>query len=81
MADVGAKRREERVKLFASALSNVGVAFGVAGVVGPSVIGHFNLPVALGSALVGSGFHLLAQCILHYVISDTPDGDDVGEYR
>ena len=71
MADVGAKRREERVKLAASAVSNVGVAFIVAGLVTPFITGRANLFTAVGSVLLGSGFHLVAQGILRYVIADT----------
>ena len=68
MADAGAKRREERTKLFASALSNIGVAFIVAGLVSPSITGRLNLSIALGLI----GFHLVAQCILHYVVGEPP---------
>ena len=42
MAGVGSKRREERVKLFASALSNLGVAAIVAGLIGPLTAGRLN---------------------------------------
>ncbi len=80
MAQVGAKRREERTKLFASALSNIGVAFIVAGLVSPSITGRFHLSVAFGSVLIGFGFHLVAQCVLHYVVGepfrDGASGDD-----
>ncbi len=81
MAGAGAKRREERVKLAASALSNVGVAFVVAGMVGPSITGRLNAYVGLGSVLIGFSFHLLAQSVLHYVVGDAPQADDVGEDR
>ena len=74
MADAGAKRREERVKLFASAISNVGMAAVVAGLIGPLVAQRFNALVALGSALFGFGLHLVAQCVLHYVTIEPPDG-------
>ena len=79
MADADAKRQEERVKLFASALSNVGVAAVVAGWIGPSITGRLNTIVVLGAALVGLGFHLLAQCILHYVVGEPSRNDDLGE--
>ena len=69
MADARAKRREERVELAASALSNIGVAFIVAGWVGPSIAGRFSAAIALGAALLGFGLHLLAQCVLHYVVA------------
>ena len=76
-----AKRREERVKLAASALSNVGVAFVVAGMVGPSITGRLNAYIGLGSVMIGFGFHLLAQCVLHYVVADAPRPDEIGEDR
>ena len=81
MADARAKRLEERVKLFAAALSNVGVAFVVAGLVGPSITGRVNLSAAVGSALLGFGFHLVAQCILHYVVADPQQGGHGGGDR
>ena len=68
MDGVGAKRREERVKLFASALSNLGVAAIVAGLIGPLTAGRLNPGVALGDILLGFGLHLAAQCVLHYVV-------------
>ena len=70
MATTGEKRREERTKLFASALSNIGVGFFVAGWVGPSVTGHLYPSIAVGAALLGFGFHLVAQCVLHYVVME-----------
>ena len=69
MADADAKRQEERVKLFATALSNVGVATIVAGVVGPSVVGRFQPIAAVGCFLTGFALHLAAQGILHYVVA------------
>ena len=80
MADTGAKRREERVKLAASAFSNVGVAFVVAGLVGPFLTGRANPDTVVGSALLGFGFHLVAQRLLHYVVADPPN-DDPGAPR
>ncbi len=70
MTDAGVKRREEHAKLAASALSNIGVAFIVAGLVGPSITGHANLYTGLGSVLLGFGFHLAARGVLHYVGTD-----------
>jgi hypothetical protein len=67
VADVGAKRQEERVKLAASALSNIGVAAIVSGAVAPLATGRFIGPIAFGGLLVGLGFHLVAQVFLHYV--------------
>ena len=71
MADARAKRQEERVKLFASALSNVGVATIVSGAVAPMVTGRFNVVTAIGGFLFGLGLHLVAQVVLHYVMSET----------
>ena len=51
-----AKRQEERVKLFATALSNVGVASIISGVVAPLVLGRFNDGLAAGAFLLGLGF-------------------------
>jgi hypothetical protein len=66
------KRREERVKLLASALSNLGSAFVVAGAVGPLVIVRLDLGVVAASLLSGLAFHLAARGVLHYVAQD-PD--------
>ncbi len=73
MSDEGAdaKRQEERVKLVASALSYLGVAAIVAGLIGPLTTGRLDRLVALGDILLGFGLHLAAQCILHYVV-DSP---------
>ena len=81
MTEAGAKRREERTKLFASALSNIGVGFFVAGWVGPSVTGHLYPSVALGAALLGFGFHLVGQCVLHYVVVEPERGGSGEEDR
>ena len=64
------KRREERVKLFAAAVSNVGTAFVIGGVVGPSLIGRINAVVIVASITAGVMIHLAAQGILHYVADD-----------
>ena len=72
MADAGAKRREERVKLFATALSNLGVASVVTGVISPLTSAHVHVVVALAAFVGGIGLHLTAQSVLHLVIrSDT----------
>ena len=81
MADVGAKRQEERVKLFASAVFNLGVAFIVGGFVGPSVAGRLTVSIGAGSVLLGLGLHLAARCILHYVVSEPSSDRDVDEER
>ena len=78
MTDVRAKRREERVKLFASALSNVGSAAIATGIIAPAVAQHLKPTVAIGATMLGFGAHLVAQCILHYVVADPPDGDAGG---
>ena len=78
MGSAERKPQEERVKLFASALSNVGVATIVAGFVGPSIAQHLNPAIAVGSVMFGFGAHLAAQCVLHYVASEAPD-EDVAE--
>ena len=70
MASADAKRQEERVKLFASALSTLGVAVIVAGFIGPSFLGQFQATIALLALLTGFGLHLVAQAVLHYVVED-----------
>ena len=49
MSDATAKRQEERVKLFATALSNLGVATVVTGLIAPVLAGRAN---ALGTVTV-----------------------------
>ena len=68
MASANARRQEERGKLFPSALSNVGVAAIVAGLIGPATTGRFNAAIGLGDFLIGFGLHVAAQCVLHYVV-------------
>ena len=69
MAAADAKRQEERVKLFASALSNVGVSIIVAGFIGPIFVGRFQPIVALAALVIGFSLHLAAQGVLHYVVA------------
>ena len=70
MGTADRKRREERVKLGAAAVSNLGVAFIVGGAIGPVLLGRANpLEVALAT-MVGFAFHLAAQGLLHYVAGD-----------
>ena len=67
------KRREERVKLLAAALANVGTASFVAGFVAPAFggrLGPFSL--LLGFAF-GLGFHALGQIVLEWVTIDDPE--------
>ena len=73
MAAADAKRQEERVKLFATALSNVGVATIVAGFISPLFLGRVHISGAIGALLLGMLLHLLAQVVLHYVV-ETPTG-------
>ena len=70
MSDTKAKRREERVKLFAAALSNVGVAAIVAGFIAPALSGRIQTVAALLAFVAGFGLHLAAQGVLHYVVSE-----------
>ena len=67
MAGAGAKRREERVKLFATALSNLGVASVVTGVISPLTSAHVQVVVAAAAFVGGIGLHLAAQLVLHLV--------------
>ena len=68
MTDTKAKRREERVKLFATALSNVGVATVIAGFIAPAFSGRIQPVIAIPAFIAGFGLHLAAQGILHYVV-------------
>ncbi len=68
MADADAKRQEERVKLLASALSNIGVAAIVAGFIGPAFGGRFKSEIGGEAVVAGMGLHVVAQLLLHYVV-------------
>ena len=63
------KRREERVKLFATALSNAGVATIVTGFIAPLLIGKLH-PGGLGAVVAGLMLHVAAQRVMHYVADD-----------
>jgi hypothetical protein len=63
------RRREERVKLFATAVSNVGVAAVASGFVAPLFTGRVQ-PAGLVAVIFGVALHLVAQRILHYVADD-----------
>jgi hypothetical protein len=78
VADVGAKRREERVKLFASAISNVGVATIVTGLIAPVLAGRAHALQDGAAFVAGLALHLIAQGVLHYVVQ-TPGPDQVVE--
>ena len=67
MADAAAKRREERVKLFATAFSNLGVASVVTGVIAPLTTARVHVAVAVAAFAVGVTLHLLGQGVLHFV--------------
>jgi hypothetical protein len=73
MAAAEAKRREERVKLFAGALSNTGVATVVASVIAPLAAGRSQLATASLGFVAGVTLHLAGQLVLHYVIRREPD--------
>ena len=72
MTKADAKRREERVKLLATALANLGTASIVAGFVAPVFGGRLE-PYSLWLGLVfGFGFHVGAQAMIHLVVVDDP---------
>ena len=75
MADVDAKRQEERIKLFATALSNVGVATIVTGFISPLFSGGFHFSGAVGALILGMMLHFVAQTGLHYVVETPPSLD------
>jgi hypothetical protein len=68
MASAETKRQEERVKLLASALSNLGVASIVAGLVGPALGGRLKGAIGGEAAIAGLLLHGVAQLLLHYVV-------------
>ena len=68
MADAGAERQEERVKLLVSAMSNLGVAAIVAGFIGPVFGGRFKGDIGGEAVVAGPGLHVVAQLLLHYVV-------------
>ena len=70
MADPAAKRQEERVKLIAAALSNLGVASLVTGLVGPLFLGRAQVAAGVVALVMGFAFHLAGQGVLHYVVRD-----------
>lgn len=54
------KRREERAKLAATFLNNLGAAAVIGGVIGPLFLGQFDLMRACAGLLVGFALHTLA---------------------
>lgn len=77
MADTAAKRREERIKLWATFLSNLGAATVIASVVGPAITGRFQALAAALGFLSGFVLHLCGQGFLHYVVRDMEE--DAGQ--
>ena len=77
MAAADAKRREERVKLLASTLSNLGAAALVAGIIGPAFGGRLKGDVGGEAVFAGFGLHVVAQLLLHYVVR-TPKVETTG---
>ncbi len=64
------KRREERAKLLATFLSNLGAAAVIAGMIAPTFTGTANGPDVVVGFLVGVGLHLTAQAVLQWVVVD-----------
>ena len=77
MDPVSAKRREERVKLFATFISNVGVALVVTGVLAPAFTGRMQPSLLLGALAFAGLAHLLAQLVLHWVVRTPRLGEAV----
>ncbi len=72
MDAAAAKRREERVKLFATFLSNVGVALVVTGILAPTFTGGAE-PIVIALAIIGAmASHGVAQVMLHWVVRSQP---------
>ena len=70
MAEVGAKRREERVKLAATARSNLGVAIFVTGVIAPILAARAQ-PIGIAIAfMIGVALHLTAQIVLSLAVAN-----------
>ena len=62
------KIREERAKLLATFLSNLGAAALIAGMIGATFTGAANWGDVLAGFAVGVGLHLLAQAVLQVVV-------------
>ncbi len=62
------KRQEERIKLFATAFSNLGVASLVTGVISPLVSAHAQVVVTVIAVAGGVVLHLIGQGVLHFVV-------------
>ena len=76
MPGAGAKRREERVKLAATALSNLGLASIVTGVIAPLLAGRAQLIGIVVSFIVGATLHLAAQIVLSSVANPRVEMND-----
>ena len=63
------KRREERVKLAATGLSNVGVATIVTGFIAPLLTESLTV-LGAAAVIIGLAFHLAGQRLLLYVAED-----------
>lgn len=68
----GAKRREERLKLFATFLSNLGVAAIVTGFLSPLLLGRLGWAQAV-AVLVGVALHACGQLVLEWVVRTEPE--------
>ena len=60
MTDTTAKRQEERVKLFATARSNLGGATGGTGLIAPALAGRANALGTVTGFVIGMGLHIAA---------------------
>ncbi len=80
MPTIAEKRREERVKLLAAAVSNLGVAAIVAGFISPALGGKFKGAIGVEAFIAGFALHVVAQLLLRYVVRTPgvmakPEGD------
>ena len=75
MADATVKRQEERVKLFATALSNLGVATVVTGLIGPALAGRASVLGTMTVFVIGFVLHMAGQGVLHFVVRIAAEGE------
>ena len=68
MVTAADKRREERIKLFATAFSNLGVASVVTGVIAPLAAGRAQIAAAALGLVIGLALHVVGQGVLHFVV-------------
>jgi hypothetical protein len=64
------KRREERAKLLAMLLSNLGVASIIAGLIAPTFAQIGSWQDSVGGVLIGLTLHFGGQSVLHYVVAE-----------